>query len=74
MGGECKGRSEEDLLGRIERGMARNRSRGQGTNLVLHDGGQAAPAADRTATVTAVQMLLRRLPLTVQTVQPPRWT
>ena len=74
MVGDWKNRSEDDLLTRMERGMARNRHRGQGTNLVLHDGGQAVPAADRTATVTAVQMLLRRLPLTVQMVQPPRWT
>ena len=33
--------SADTILGRIERGISRNRARRVGTNLVLHDGGQA---------------------------------
>jgi peptidoglycan/xylan/chitin deacetylase (PgdA/CDA1 family) len=41
----------------IERGICRNRRAGRGSNIVLHDGGQAGIGMDRSATVGAVQRL-----------------
>ena len=73
MVGDWKQRSAQDLLSRIEPGILRHRKRGRGTNLVLHDGSQTTPTADRTATVDAVASLLDRLgPETILTT-PPSW-
>lgn len=72
--GDWNPRSSPDLLGRIERGIAANARRGRGTNLVLHDGGQFRPDADRSATVDAVEMLLETLPAATHFVTPPQWT
>jgi peptidoglycan/xylan/chitin deacetylase (PgdA/CDA1 family) len=44
----------EDVLARVERGISRNRRTGWGSNIVLHDGGQAAIGQNRSATVGAV--------------------
>jgi peptidoglycan-N-acetylglucosamine deacetylase len=48
----------EDVLGHVERGLRRNRRCGWGSNIVLHDGGQAGIGQDRSATVEAVRRLL----------------
>jgi peptidoglycan/xylan/chitin deacetylase (PgdA/CDA1 family) len=48
----------ESILGRLEKAMRRNRRGGCGSNIVLHDGGQAGIGQDRSATVEAVQRLL----------------
>jgi peptidoglycan-N-acetylglucosamine deacetylase len=48
----------EDVLGHVERGIGRNRRTGWGSNIVLHDGGQAGIGQDRSATVGAVPCLL----------------
>jgi peptidoglycan/xylan/chitin deacetylase (PgdA/CDA1 family) len=74
MVGDWKNRSAEDLLQRIQRGIATNQRRGHGTSVVLHDGSQFVPDADRTATVDAVSMLLNALPADTQFVTPPQWT
>jgi peptidoglycan-N-acetylglucosamine deacetylase len=58
----------EDVLGHVERGISRNRRAGWGSNIVLHDGGQAGIGQDRSATVEAV----RRLPAKLST-QAPRF-
>ena len=50
------------LLDRLERGVAHNQARGRGTNIVLHDGGQAGLQPPRLKTVEAVEMFLDRLP------------
>jgi peptidoglycan/xylan/chitin deacetylase (PgdA/CDA1 family) len=49
----------EDVLGHVEKGIRRNRRAGWGSNVVLHDGGQAAIGQDRRATVGAVRSLLQ---------------
>ncbi len=74
MVGDWKSRTPEDLATRIERGMAANRRRNRGTNLVLHDGGQHSPAADRSTTLRAVQRVLERLPADIRFVTPPHWS
>jgi peptidoglycan/xylan/chitin deacetylase (PgdA/CDA1 family) len=48
------------ILANIDRGLARTRSRGRGANILLHDGGDRAMGADRSATVAATETLLNR--------------
>jgi len=48
------------ILANIDRGLARVRSRGKGANILLHDGGDRALGADRSATVAATKTLLER--------------
>ncbi len=48
------------ILADLERGIAKNRRRGRGSNLLLHDGGQAGLGQDRRATVEATRQLLGR--------------
>ncbi len=50
----------EDVLRHVETGIRRNRRAGWGSNIVLHDGGQAGIGQDRSATVRAIQHLLPR--------------
>jgi len=58
--GDWKLDSAEKILARVEKGIARNRRRGCGTNVVLHDGGQAGLGQPRMETVEAVARLLER--------------
>ncbi len=51
----------EDVLGRVERGIRRNRRAGWGSNIVLHDGGQAGIGQDRSATVQGTRALIPKL-------------
>lgn len=46
------------ILAKLERGIARNRRRGRGSNLLLHDGGHRGMGALRMDTVRAVDRLL----------------
>jgi len=46
------------ILGKLENGIARNRARGRGSNLLLHDGGHRGMGAARMDTVGAVDRLL----------------
>jgi len=50
----------ERILANLDRGLARARRRGRGANLLLHDGWDRAPDADRAATVAATATLLTR--------------
>ncbi len=61
------------ILQRLEAGITRNRRRGRGTNLVLHDGGQGGLGQPRLPTVEAVDLLLARLPAETKFVLPPAW-
>jgi len=45
----------------LESGVRRNRRRGHGSNLLLHDGGQAGIGQDRSATVEAVARLVPKI-------------
>src|SRR5271170_6196427 len=56
-----RGIREEDVAGRVEKGIKRNRRAGWGSNIVLHDGGQAGIGQDRSATVEAVRKLVSTL-------------
>jgi peptidoglycan/xylan/chitin deacetylase (PgdA/CDA1 family) len=48
----------DGILANLDRGIARNRRRGSGSNLLLHDGGHRAMGAARMDTVRAVDKLL----------------
>lgn len=48
------------IVAHLERGIARNRRRGRGSNLLLHDGGHAALGADRSQSVKAARIVLER--------------
>lgn len=50
------------IVEHLERGIARNRARGRGSNLLLHDGGHVALGADRSQSVEAARLLLQRYP------------
>ncbi|MDE1176936.1 MAG: polysaccharide deacetylase family protein [Edaphobacter sp.] len=50
----------DKLHQRIERGVARNRSRGFASNIVLHDGGQQGLGQDRMQTVQATERFLAK--------------
>jgi peptidoglycan/xylan/chitin deacetylase (PgdA/CDA1 family) len=50
--------SPESILTRIRTGLARNRQRGRGSNILLHDGGHRAMGADRSRTISATSSLL----------------
>ena len=71
--GDWKPISAGEILNRIELGIARNQSRGRGTNVVLHDGGQHTLTAERLPTVEAVRTLLGHLPAETEFVTPPAW-
>lgn len=62
------------ILARLERGVERNRAHGQGTNVVLHDGGQAGLGQPRLPTVEAVAGWLDRLASGTVCVTPPDWS
>ncbi|HVG28062.1 MAG TPA: polysaccharide deacetylase family protein [Acidobacteriaceae bacterium] len=46
------------ISARITRGIARNQARGYASNIVLHDGSQTTPTADRSRTLAATATLL----------------
>jgi peptidoglycan-N-acetylglucosamine deacetylase len=60
MGYDWKPTTPEAILANLARGIARNRKGGCGSNLLLHDGGQADIGQDRSASVQATELLLRR--------------
>ena len=72
--GDWKPLGASEILARLEHGIAHNRARRQGTNVVLHDGGQHTLSAERMPTVEAVRGLLSRLPGGTRFVTPPDWT
>jgi peptidoglycan/xylan/chitin deacetylase (PgdA/CDA1 family) len=60
MGYDWKPMSPETVCANLDKGIRRNLHHGRGSNLLLHDGGQAGIGQDRTATVTATELLLSR--------------
>ena len=46
------------ILANLQQGIRRNRRRGVGSNLLLHDGGQSGIGQDRMQTVAATTALL----------------
>ena len=71
--GDWKPLAASEILALLEQGIARNQARRQGTNVVLHDGGQHTLSAERMPTVEAVRSLLSRLPRETRFVTPPDW-
>lgn len=59
--GDWTDASSATILSRIEKGTAMHRLQGRGTNVVLHDGGQAGLGQPRLKTVEVVERLLNRL-------------
>jgi peptidoglycan-N-acetylglucosamine deacetylase len=60
MGYDWKPTTPEIILANLDKGIRRNRLRGHGSNLLLHDGGQAGIGQDRIPTVAATEALLAR--------------
>jgi peptidoglycan/xylan/chitin deacetylase (PgdA/CDA1 family) len=58
MGYDWKPTTPERVLANLGKGIQRNRRRGRGSNLLLHDGGQAGIGQDRSHTVAATAALL----------------
>jgi len=58
MGFDWKPIGVDGILRNLERGLARNRSRGCASNLLLHDGGHSAMGVPRIDSVNAVARLL----------------
>ncbi len=67
---DWKGDPAAMILERIERGIARHRRAGRGTNLVLHDGGQDGLGQPRMRSVEALEMLLARVAADTEFVVP----
>lgn len=51
-----------EIAAHLERGIVRNRQRGRGSNLLLHDGGHLAFGMDRSQSIEATRMTLERWP------------
>jgi peptidoglycan/xylan/chitin deacetylase (PgdA/CDA1 family) len=60
MGYDWKPTTAEKVLANLQKGIRRNRQRGTGSNLLLHDGGQAGIGQDRSHSVAATAQLLRQ--------------
>ena len=60
MGYDWKVTTAETVLANLDKGIRVNRKSGRGSNLLMHDGGQAGIGQDRSATVAATELLLSR--------------
>lgn len=60
MGYDWKPTTAEAVLVNLDKGIRRNQRAGRGSNLLMHDGGQDGIGQDRSATVTATELLLSR--------------
>jgi peptidoglycan-N-acetylglucosamine deacetylase len=72
MGYDWKPTTAERVLKNLDRGIQRNRRRGVGSNLLMHDGGQAGIGQDRWHTVKATAALLEQWQDTVKFVTMAR--
>jgi len=63
----------EKILQNVERGIAHNRKRRRGSNILLHDGGQAGIGQDRKASVETTRRLLEKYAGSVRFVTPREW-
>ena len=73
MGYDWKPTTSERVLANLDKGIRRNRRRGQGSNLLLHDGGQAGIGQDRSHTVAATVTLLEQWRGQVKFVTIAEW-
>ncbi len=70
---DWQGAPEEVLLTRMTRGLDWNRRLGRGSNLLLHDGSDRSPAAERSATIAATRLLIERHSARLRFVTPHAW-
>lgn len=73
MGYDWKPTTPERVLANLHRGISHNRAHSRGSNLLLHDGGQAGIGQDRSHTVTATTTLLNQWKDKVRFVTVDRW-
>jgi peptidoglycan/xylan/chitin deacetylase (PgdA/CDA1 family) len=62
VGHDWRDLSAKTIADHLERGIARNRRRGRGSNLLLHDGSDTAFGVDRSRSVAATRLILERYP------------
>ena len=60
MGYDWKPTTSEAVLANLDKGIEKNQRRRSGSNLLLHDGGQAGLGQDRSHSVAATEALLKR--------------
>lgn len=73
MGYDWRPINASQIMENLERGIARNRRRGVGSNLLLHDGGQAGIGQDRSQTVVATKEMLGSWSERIRFVTVERW-
>ncbi len=73
MGYDWKPTTAEQVLANLQKGIRRNRRRGCGSNLLLHDGGQAGIGQDRGHSVAATAQLLQSTRESVRYVTVDAW-
>ena len=60
MGYDWRAIGAEEIADNVDRGVARNRRSGVGSNILLHDGGHLGLGAARMETVRATELLVRK--------------
>lgn len=73
MGYDWKPTTAEAVLTNLDKGIRRNRQRGIGSNLLLHDGGQASIGQDRSHSIQATAQLLQRAGQGIRFVTVDNW-
>lgn len=70
---DWKATTAETIFANATTRIARNQRRGHGSNILLHDGGQAGIGQNRRASVEATRMLLEKYRSSVRFVTPQDW-
>jgi peptidoglycan-N-acetylglucosamine deacetylase len=73
MGYDWKPTTAEAVLGNLQKGIRRNQRRNTGSNLLLHDGGQAGIGQDRAHSVIATDRLLQHVGSKIRFVTVDAW-
>ena len=73
MGYDWKPMTPEQVLTNLQKGIRHNQQRGAGSNLLLHDGGQAGIGQDRSHSVAATARLLESTRNSIQYVTVNEW-
>lgn len=73
MGYDWKPTTADAVLANLQKGIERNRRKGAGSNLLLHDGGQAGIGQDRSHSVAATAKLLQSTVSQVRYVTVDAW-
>jgi len=70
---DWKETTAQTVFANVNKGIARNQRRGRGSNILLHDGGQAGIGQNRRASVEATRLLLEKYRATTRFVTPDAW-